>query len=120
MSDWLRVPVDDETKEQIKVLKDKGYMVVHRDAIRTVGAAVSHDKDHLLRASIPMQQIIRQDLAHSVARFISESEDFPIRETARGLCSVEYRTTFQWIGTKVSPEDSEYPLFLSERMRNAR
>lgn len=114
---WVKVPVDEETRDQIRVLKEKGYMVVHRDAVRTVGASVVQDKDYLLRAGFPVEDIIRRELAYSVGGFLSQCEDFPIRETARGVCQVEYRTTFQWIGSKISPEDSEYPLYLHTRRR---
>jgi hypothetical protein len=119
MSDdrWLRVATDQETMDLIKEVKERGYLVLHRDVVRTISASASFQKDHLLSAQYPAERIVREQLAHEAARFLCEDQDFPIRESERGVVNVEYRTTFQWIGTKVSPEDSEYPIYLSRYQR---
>lgn len=114
MSDdrWVRVPTDQETKALIRKLKDKGYMVVHRDSVRTIGAIKAIPKEHLLEARFPVAQMVREDLALSLSRELLHHWDFAVRETSRGVTAVEFRAELTWLGSRISLEDSEYPLFL--------
>lgn len=113
--EWLRAATDEETLELIRKVKDRGYAVIHRDAIRTIGAQCSYDKDRLLLETFPAQRLIRRELAQRAADFLSDSPDFPLREVDRGMSRITYETRFQWIGSRVSPEDSDYPLYLQRR-----
>jgi len=118
MSDYYKsVPRDDETMDMIKKLKDRGFAVIERGFIRTIGAREVISKDTLLASHIPAERIVKKNLARAIAEELCQYADFPIRETQRGLVNVQYETRFQWIGSKVDPLDSDYPLYLGADYR---
>jgi hypothetical protein len=111
---WMRVPTDDATRELIKQLKDRGYMVIHRDSVRTLGASKEFLKERLLLDSRRgfVAEMVRQDLALGLSRELLRPNGLAIREASRTPSTVEFRTELTWLGSRISLEDSEYPLFL--------
>lgn len=114
MSDdiWRQVPEDPATMAMIGELKRKGYMVVHRDAVQTVGASRTMDKDHLLRLDIPAARIIREGLANSLAHHLLQGPYLPILETERHVTRITYETRVTILGARIGPDHPDYPLYI--------
>lgn len=108
---YREAAIDPETREMIKILKNRGYLVIDRDQLRTLGATVSMEKRVMLHPQSPAAEFVRKDLAAALAHeFIVKGKIVP-RETMLSTTRVEYRVDLRFIDRKVNPNDFDYPLY---------
>lgn len=101
----------------IAELKDRGYAVIHREAVRKVGAQAALNAELLDRdrANFDILRHVKDQLAHNIARELLRQPDFPIRETERTPAYITYQASLTWLGERIGPDHPDYPLYLYNR-----
>lgn len=110
-------PQDDDIRERIKYLKDRGWFVCHGTQVQTLGAQCEHEKRYLLSDHHPMATIIKGDLARNLAHYMIEQNHLEFTEDAISDFRVRYRVNYRVVLPRIDPMSLEYPVYIRETER---